>query len=175
MPKIGIVYSATTGIVLRKINPEDDSHFDKMFLAPGETLLTIDKDLIGADANNMPNLDYLIPYVKKNHGVDLKYGVSALVLDENGIAIDNVLVCPDLYQQKLNSDGNNHILFTDIGDKKDKDGNRVIRNAVKGFYFDSKKDSFLSPEQVDALPINDKPVFDKNDIVNGEVIAKVNI
>ena len=175
MPQIGIVYSATTGVILRTINPDNDNHFNNMFLAPGETLLRIDKDLVGADSANMPNIDFLIPYTKNNLGIDLKPGVNAVVVDDKGIVIDNVLVCPDLYQQKLDSDGNSHTLITDIGDKDNGVGGKVTRSAIKGYSFDTKKDLFYSPLEVASLPDKDKPVFDKADIVDGGTVSSIEV
>ena len=159
MAKIGILYSSTTGIILRTINPDNDEHLDwlEKNKPNGTVLLQIDKNKVGADDNNMPNCDFLIPYAKTNHAIDLKYGITCSVVNDNGMVLENVLACPDLYQTRLTDDFVN----------KGKESKTLLNGKVSqpGDTYDSKKDKFFSPTEVLALPVNDKPIFDKADII----------
>jgi hypothetical protein len=106
---IGILYSTATGIVLRTINPDEtmgDIHLNWLEVnkPEGTTLLIIRKSLIGADERNMPNLDFLIPYVKKNHNVELSFGKRCIIVDSEHNVVRAELACPILHQVKLNKD-----------------------------------------------------------------------
>ncbi len=107
--KIGLLYSTATGIILRTINPEhhEQHHFTWLQnnLPEGTTLLLLDKPDIGADNRNCPNLDYLIPYVKKHKAIDLSFGMNCKVVDGQNKVVDVVLCCPVLYQQRLDKQG----------------------------------------------------------------------
>ena len=158
-PQIGILYSATTGVVCRVINTDDPAHLDwlQQNLKNGEGLLRINKADVGADDDDVPNLDFLIPYIKGNHGLDLKFGITSSVVDDSGKVVDVVICCPDLYKVKLENDAV----------KENRDPHIVLKGkpvADKGYFYDSKKNEFFSPAQVDALPIDQKPVFDKKDL-----------
>jgi len=105
---MGILYSTATGIVLRTINP--DPEFDEHLTwleanrPEGTTLLCIEKSKVGADHANIPNLDFLIPYIKENHNVELGFGKNCGVVNPNNEVIEMVLACPVLYQKKLDKD-----------------------------------------------------------------------
>lgn len=157
--QIGILYSSATGVILRAINADNTAHLDwlEQNKPNGTSLLRINKSEVGADSENMPNLDFLIPYVKNQHAIDLTLGISNSVVDENGKVVDVVICCPDLYKVKLENDAvkenrNPHIVLK---------GKPV---AEKGCFYDSKKDKFFSPAEVNALPSDQKPVFDKEDL-----------
>jgi hypothetical protein len=102
MSQIGILYSVATGIVLRTINPDlvmGDAHLDWVMqnMPTGTALIRIDKSAIGADDKNCPNMDFLIPYVQQNNGVNLSYGVSCSIVNALNTTVATVLCCPVLY------------------------------------------------------------------------------
>lgn len=125
--EIGILFSSSTGIVLRTINPGpgERAHLDwvQRNAPAGTTLLRIKKALCGADDFNVPNLDALIPYARNNHGLTLSYGKICAVIDPNtNKVVDTVLCCPDLYQQKLVKEAVSHIVVdvpASVGDTVD--------------------------------------------------------
>lgn len=109
MSQMGVLYSIATGIALRSINPDSsmgDAHLDWLEnnLPDGTGLIRMDKKDVGADENNTPDLDTLIPYVQKNHGITLAFGQNCAVVDSTNTVVDVVLCCPVLYQQKLKND-----------------------------------------------------------------------
>lgn len=107
MSNIGLLYSTATGIVLRTINPPDTEQGHLTWLQnnlpSGTTLLLLDKTTIGADDNNCPNLDTLIPYVQQNNALILSFGKTCMVVDATNTVVDMVLCCPVLYQKKLDA------------------------------------------------------------------------
>ena len=159
MAKIGILYSTTTGIILRTINPDNDAHLDwlEQNKPAGTVLIQLNKSDVGADDSNMPNCDFLIPYVKNNYIIDLKYGVACSVVDDNGVVVDTVLACPNLYKKKLKDDFDN----------KGKESRTLLNGKLSqiGNTYDSKKDKFFTPAEISVLPVKDKPVFDKLDVI----------
>jgi len=106
--KIGLLYSTATGIVLRTINPSHEEQHHLAWLSrnvpEGTTLLFLNKDAIGADEENCPNLDMLIPHVQKNHNITLSFGVHCSVVDTNNTVVSVALCCPVLYKDKLAKD-----------------------------------------------------------------------
>lgn len=112
MSQMGVLYSIATGIALRSINPDSsmgDAHLDWLEnnLPDGTGLIRMDKKDVGADENNTPDLDTLIPYVQKNHGITLAFGQNCAVVDSTNTVVDVVLACPVLYAQKLQNDATN--------------------------------------------------------------------
>lgn len=166
MAQIGLLYSSTTGVVLRSINPDNDAHLDwlEQHKPSGTELIRINKSDVGADDHNMPNLDFLIPYVKNNHATDLKFGVTSAIVDKTGKVVDVVICCPDLYQTKLQADAV----------KESRDSHIVLKGKVaeKDSVYDSKKDKFFTPVDVVALPADQKPVFDVNDVIQVDPIEE---
>lgn len=103
--QVGVLFSMATGVVLRSINPGpgEQSHLDWLDenKPEGTILLRLNKLDVGADDHNMPNLDFLIPYAKQNHGLALSFGQSHVIINEQNEAVENVLCCPVLYQNNL--------------------------------------------------------------------------
>ncbi len=136
MPQIGILYSQTTGIVLRSINPDTDTHLDWLDQnkPQGTLLLRIDKSLVGADDQHMPNLDVLIPYAEQVHGISLSFGKPCPIVDETNTVVDVVFACPDLYEKKLQKEASKNKILKDkvanIGDTYDKNTNSIIPKVV---------------------------------------------
>ncbi len=101
---IGILYSIATGIVLRTINPPEAEQAHLAWLQnnlpPGTALLLLNKQAVGADDFNMPNLDVIIPHVQKNNAITLSYGVTCSIV-KNNTTVDTVLCCPILYGQVM--------------------------------------------------------------------------
>ncbi len=99
---IGILYSTVSGIVLRTINPpeQEQGHLTWLQnnLPSGTSLLLLNKQAIGADDNNMPNLDTIIPHVQQNNLINLSYGIACSVVDSNNLVASVVLCAPELYQ-----------------------------------------------------------------------------
>lgn len=106
---IGILYSTETGIILRTINPDSymgDHYLDKVEAVKpeGTTLLRLDKTKIGADELNCPNLFFLIPYIQKNHNLNLGFGKRCGIVNSENEVIATAQACPVLHQKKLNKD-----------------------------------------------------------------------
>ena len=136
--QIGILYSAATGIVLRTINPpeaeQDHLTWVKNNARLGEAVILLNKQDIGADDTNCPNLDTLIPYVKINNNLTLSFGMVCAIIDSNNTVIDNVLCCPILYQNKLTASAI---------------PNTVIQKpSTLGYIYDPKTGAFSKPVAV---------------------------
>lgn len=106
MSRIGILYSQESGIILRIINPDNDTHLDWLDAnkAEGTVLLTVEKELVGATIDLTPNADFLIKYFMNNGGLELSYGKSCAILNENNEIIDVVQACPKLLKKRFDED-----------------------------------------------------------------------
>jgi hypothetical protein len=91
---VGIVYGRVSGIVLRSIFPDDDNHFQKIALHPGEALVTIPRSIL----NRQTHIEALMAANAKMGGPTLNPPNRAVIVDPNGIVVAALMADPVLYQ-----------------------------------------------------------------------------
>lgn len=104
MDEIGVLYSATSGVILRIIDPDGNyGHLDWLedHKPEGTILYRCLKNEIMPNGN-IPNMERIIKFVKEKHNLDLREGIQHAVIDkQKNEVVENVICCPDLYQKRL--------------------------------------------------------------------------
>jgi len=102
--EIGVLYSTTTGTILRIIDPDDDRHLDWLenHKPEGTSLYRPKREDIMPGKMTAPNMEKIIDFANINKGPKLKEGeIFAIIHKGTNEVVGKTICCPDLFNKRL--------------------------------------------------------------------------